>query len=100
VDRSSTIEPTVNDALRAARQAAGFSLDVLAARTNFSKSYLGNVAAGRRRATAEIAATYGLRRSRLPVRKRPTSGWAALTASVAHVLTKLDARSRAEVARE
>jgi transcriptional regulator with XRE-family HTH domain len=48
----------VGAALRAARRAAGFSLDVLAARTNFSKSYLGNVEAGRRRVTAEIAAAY------------------------------------------
>jgi DNA-binding NarL/FixJ family response regulator/transcriptional regulator with XRE-family HTH domain len=49
---------TLNAALRAARRAAGLSLDVLAARTNFSKSYLGNVEAGRRRVTAEIAAAY------------------------------------------
>jgi DNA-binding NarL/FixJ family response regulator len=49
---------TVNAALRAARRAAGLSLDVLAARTNFSKSYLGNVEAGRRRVTVEIAAAY------------------------------------------
>jgi DNA-binding CsgD family transcriptional regulator/transcriptional regulator with XRE-family HTH domain len=48
----------VNAALRAARRAAGLSLDVLAARTNFSKSYLGNVEAGRRRVTPEIAAAY------------------------------------------
>ena len=48
----------LNAALRAARRAAGLSLDVLAARTNFSKSYLGNVEAGRRRVTAEIAAAY------------------------------------------
>src|SRR5690349_10804720 len=48
----------VNAALRAARQASGLSLDGLAARTNFSKSYLGNVEAGRRRVTAEIAAAY------------------------------------------
>src|SRR5438067_2179875 len=63
IQRSSTpgvSEPdgTVNAALRAARRAAGLSLDVLAARTNFSKSYLGNVEAGRRRVTAEIAAAY------------------------------------------
>jgi DNA-binding NarL/FixJ family response regulator len=49
---------TVNAALRAARRAAGLSLDVLAARTNFSKSYLGNVEAGRRRVTVEIAVAY------------------------------------------
>jgi len=42
------------------RRAAGLSLDVLAARTNFSKSYLGNVEAGRRRVTAEIAAAHDL----------------------------------------
>jgi DNA-binding CsgD family transcriptional regulator/transcriptional regulator with XRE-family HTH domain len=49
---------TVNGALRAARRAAGLSLDVLAARTNFSKSYLANIESGRRRVTAEIAAAY------------------------------------------
>jgi len=34
------------------------SLDVLAARTNFSKPYLSNVEAGRRRVTVEIAEAY------------------------------------------
>src|SRR5438045_9400031 len=63
IQRSSTprvSEPdgTVNAALRAARRAAGLSLEVLAVRTNFSKSYLGNVEAGRRRVTVEIAAAY------------------------------------------
>jgi DNA-binding CsgD family transcriptional regulator/transcriptional regulator with XRE-family HTH domain len=48
----------INAALRAVRRLAGLSLEVLAARTNFSKSYLGNVEAGRRRVTAEIAAAY------------------------------------------
>jgi DNA-binding NarL/FixJ family response regulator/transcriptional regulator with XRE-family HTH domain len=54
---SETGDP-VGAALRAARRAAGLSLDALAARTNFSKSYLGNIEAGRRRVTAEIAAAY------------------------------------------
>jgi DNA-binding CsgD family transcriptional regulator/transcriptional regulator with XRE-family HTH domain len=51
---------SLNDVLRAARLAAGLSLDVLAARSNFSKSYLSNVEAGRRRVTAEIAAAYDI----------------------------------------
>jgi transcriptional regulator with XRE-family HTH domain len=46
---------SINAALRSVRQAAGVSLDALAVRTNFSKPYLGNVEAGRRRVTAEIA---------------------------------------------
>src|SRR5262249_53520673 len=49
---------SVNAALRSVRQAAGLSLDVLAARTNFSKPYLSNVEAGRRRVTPEIAEAY------------------------------------------
>src|SRR5437764_4940699 len=51
-------DASINAALRAARRAAGLSLEVLAVRTNFSKSYLGNVEAGRRRVTVEIAAAY------------------------------------------
>src|SRR5262249_40263621 len=49
---------SINAALRSVRQAAGLSLDGLAARTNFSKAYLSNVESGRRRATAEIADAY------------------------------------------
>jgi Helix-turn-helix domain len=48
----------INVVLRAVRKAAGLSLDVLATRTNFSKSYLSNVEAGRRRVTANIAEAY------------------------------------------
>jgi len=44
--------------LRSARRSAGLSLDALATRANFSKPYLSNVEAGRRRVTAEIAEAY------------------------------------------
>ena len=46
---------SINAVLRSVRQAAGMSLDVLAARTNFSKPYLSNVESGRRRVTVESA---------------------------------------------
>jgi DNA-binding CsgD family transcriptional regulator/transcriptional regulator with XRE-family HTH domain len=49
---------SVNEALRSMRRAAGVSLDVLATRTNFSKSYLSNVESGRRRVTPELARAY------------------------------------------
>jgi DNA-binding CsgD family transcriptional regulator/transcriptional regulator with XRE-family HTH domain len=49
---------SINATLRSVRRTAGLSLDVLAARTNFSKPYLSNVEAGRRRVTAEIAEAY------------------------------------------
>ncbi len=49
---------SINAVLRSVRQAAGMSLDVLAARTNFSKPYLSNVESGRRRVTVEIAEAY------------------------------------------
>ena len=44
--------------LRLAREAAGISLSGMAARTNFSKSYLGNVETGRRTATADVILAY------------------------------------------
>src|SRR5579859_303198 len=49
---------SINAALRSVRQAAGMSLHLLAARTNFSKPYLSNVESGRRRVTVEIAEAY------------------------------------------
>jgi DNA-binding CsgD family transcriptional regulator/transcriptional regulator with XRE-family HTH domain len=49
---------SINATLRSVRRSAGLSLDTLAARTNFSKPYLSNVEAGRRRVTAEIAEAY------------------------------------------
>lgn len=49
---------SINATLRSVRRSAGLSLDSLAARTNFSKPYLSNVEAGRRRVTAEIAEAY------------------------------------------
>ncbi|MFI9008862.1 helix-turn-helix domain-containing protein [Actinosynnema sp. NPDC053489] len=45
-------------ALRAARQAAGMSLGVLAQRTHYSKSLLGMVENGQRTATPELVAAY------------------------------------------
>src|SRR5437764_15496512 len=45
---------SINAALRSVRRASGVSLDVLAARTNFSKPYLSNVEGGRRRVTPEM----------------------------------------------
>ena len=44
--------------LRRARQAAGISLAAMAARTHYSKSYLGNVETGRRAATADVVLAY------------------------------------------
>ncbi len=44
--------------LRQARLAAGVSLAVLATRTHYSKSYLGNVETGRRAATADVVLAY------------------------------------------
>lgn len=44
--------------LRTARQAAGLSLAAIARRTFYSKGYLANVEAGRRRATPELVAAY------------------------------------------
>jgi transcriptional regulator with XRE-family HTH domain len=44
--------------LRRARQAAGVSLAAMAARTHYSKSYLGNVETGRRAATADVVLAY------------------------------------------
>jgi DNA-binding CsgD family transcriptional regulator/transcriptional regulator with XRE-family HTH domain len=49
---------SLNAVLRTMRQEAGLSLDTLAARTNFSKSYLSNIEAGRRRVTRQIAEAY------------------------------------------
>src|SRR5438093_63173 len=49
---------SINAALRSVRRASGVSLDVLAARTNFSKPYLSNVEGGRRRVTPEMAQAY------------------------------------------
>ncbi|MBT8228515.1 MAG: helix-turn-helix transcriptional regulator [Dactylosporangium sp.] len=44
--------------LRQARQAAGVSLSAMAARTHYSKSYLGNVETGRRAATVDVVLAY------------------------------------------
>ena len=44
--------------LRMAREAAGVSLSGMAARTNFSKSYLGNVETGRRNPGADVVLAY------------------------------------------
>lgn len=44
--------------LRLAREGAGISLAGMAARTNFSKSYLGNVETGRRSATPDVILAY------------------------------------------
>lgn len=44
--------------LRQARLAAGVSLSAMAARTHYSKSYLGNVETGRRAATADVVLAY------------------------------------------
>lgn len=44
--------------LRQARHAAGVSLSAMAARTHYSKSYLGNVETGRRAATADVVLAY------------------------------------------
>ena len=44
--------------LRAAREAAGVSLSVMAKRTQYGKGYLGNVETGVRRATPEIVLAY------------------------------------------
>jgi DNA-binding CsgD family transcriptional regulator/transcriptional regulator with XRE-family HTH domain len=94
---------TVNAALRAARQTSGLSLDVLAARTNFSKSYLGNVEAGRRRVTPEIAAAYdaaigtgGLLRRLLADEPERLVGRTAELATLRHLVIELAAgRGRA-----
>lgn len=44
--------------LRRTRQVAGISLSAMAARTHYSKSYLGNVETGRRAATADVVLAY------------------------------------------
>ncbi|MBN1172547.1 MAG: helix-turn-helix transcriptional regulator [Micromonosporaceae bacterium] len=44
--------------LRQARLASGVSLSAMAARTHYSKSYLGNVETGRRAATADVVTAY------------------------------------------
>jgi transcriptional regulator with XRE-family HTH domain len=48
----------IGTTLRRAREAAGLSLSEMARRTNFGKSYLGNVETGTRRATAGIVLAY------------------------------------------
>jgi Helix-turn-helix. len=45
-------------ALREAREAAGISLSVMAARTHFTKGHLSNVEKGRRKATPEVVLAY------------------------------------------
>jgi len=58
-DRYETwIMDEVGARLRLAREAAGISLTGMAARTNFSKSHLGNVETGRRPATADVVLAY------------------------------------------
>jgi transcriptional regulator with XRE-family HTH domain len=44
--------------LKATREAAGLSLQAMARRAHYSKGYLSNVEAGKRRATPEIVAAY------------------------------------------
>lgn len=48
----------VGASLRAARQAAGISLSVMADRTHYSKSYLGLVETGKRPVTPEVGKAY------------------------------------------
>ncbi|MBF6205478.1 helix-turn-helix transcriptional regulator [Streptomyces gardneri] len=52
------LPPDIGERLRAARQAAGFSLAELAARIPFSRSYLGHVETGTRVASADVVAAY------------------------------------------
>lgn len=49
---------TVGEVLRAARQAAGMSLSVMASRTHYSKPYLSMVETGRREATTDVVGAY------------------------------------------
>lgn len=49
---------TVGEVLRAARNAAGISLSVMATRTHFSKPYLSMVETGKRAATADVVSAY------------------------------------------
>ncbi len=49
---------TTGEALRAARNAAGISLCVMAARTHYSKPYLSMVETGRRAATIDVVKAY------------------------------------------
>ncbi|MGH3767343.1 MAG: helix-turn-helix domain-containing protein [Pseudonocardiaceae bacterium] len=49
---------TVGEALRAARNAAGISLCVMATRTHYSKPYLSMVETGKRAATPEVVGAY------------------------------------------
>jgi transcriptional regulator with XRE-family HTH domain len=49
---------TVGEALRAARDAAGISLSVMATRTHYSKPYLSMVETGKRAATTDVVKAY------------------------------------------
>jgi transcriptional regulator with XRE-family HTH domain len=49
---------TVGEALRAARDAAGLSLSVMATRTHYSKSYLSMVETSKRAATTDVVKAY------------------------------------------
>ncbi|MBV8542844.1 MAG: helix-turn-helix transcriptional regulator [Pseudonocardiales bacterium] len=49
---------TVGEALRAARDAAGISLSMMAARTHYSKPYLSMVETGKRTATTGVVTAY------------------------------------------
>jgi transcriptional regulator with XRE-family HTH domain len=49
---------TVGETLRVARDAAGFSLSVMATRTHYSKPYLSMVETGKRAATTDVISAY------------------------------------------
>ena len=49
---------TIGEALRAARNAAGISLCVMATRTHYSKPYLSMVETGQRAATTDVVRAY------------------------------------------
>ncbi|HEV7451908.1 MAG TPA: helix-turn-helix transcriptional regulator, partial [Pseudonocardiaceae bacterium] len=49
---------SVGEVLRAARNAAGISLSVMATRTHYSKPYLSMVETGRRAATTDVVSAY------------------------------------------
>jgi transcriptional regulator with XRE-family HTH domain len=71
--------------LRAAREACGISLSAMAARTHYSKSYLGNIETGRRSVTVDVVLAYELALGGDMERRTLLGGLAAGTAVPAAV---------------
>src|SRR5262249_43940710 len=86
---------TIGEALRAARNAAGLSLCVMAARTHYSKCYLSMVETGQRAPTSEVVRAYervlGIGQLGDEVNRRGFFNLSRLVAANATVATELTA---------